>query len=194
MSRRQASGLPLSEAILRVRVCVRQLERNGLPGDVVGAWISVQFHARHSTTDPSRAKIPIMTSARSIRLSGRPLFEKASNRTCLSRSATGRPAARACPYPGEAITRFNPFAEAAQGRPGPLSLRAMALSASRTRSPNRGTPPDRVGLHRDRDHTPYPYVWHAGPSGKAFWHIAGGPRGRRAIEKRAGGTAERPGA
>lgn len=194
MSRRQASGLPLSEAILRVRVCVRQLERNGLPGDVVGAWISVQFHARHSTTDPSRAKIPIMTFARSIRLSGRPLFEKASNRTCLSWSATGRPAARACPYPGEAITRFNPFAGAAQGRPGPLSLRAMALSASRTRSPNRGTPPDWVGLHRDRDHTPYPYVWHAGPSGKAFWHIAGGPRGRRAIEKRAGGTAERPGA
>lgn len=128
MSRRQASGLPLSEAILRVRVYVRQLERHGLPGDVVGAWISVQFHARHSTTDPSRAKIPIMTFARSIRLSGRPLFEKASNRTCLSRSATGRPAARACPYPGDAITRFNPFAGAAQGRPGPLSLRAMALS------------------------------------------------------------------
>jgi hypothetical protein len=126
MSRRQASGLPLSEAIVRVRVCVRQLERHGLPGDVVGAWISVQFHARHSTTDPSRAKIPIMTFARSIRLSGRPLFEKASNRTCLSRSATGGPAARACPYPGEAITRFNPFAGAAQGRPGPLSLRAMA--------------------------------------------------------------------
>jgi hypothetical protein len=194
MSRRQASGLPLSEAILRVRVCVRQLERHGLPGDVVGAWISVQFHARQSTTDPSRAKIPIMTFARSIRLRGRPVFEKASNRTCLSRSATGRPAARACPYPGEAITRFNPFAGAAQGRPGPLSLRAMALSASRTRSPNRGIPPDRVGLHPDRDETPYPNVWHAGLSGKAFWHIAGGPRGRRAIEKRAGGTAERPGA
>lgn len=156
MSRRQASGLPLSEAILRVRVCVRQLERHGLPGDVVGAWILVQFHPRYSTTDPSRAKIPIMTSARSIRLSGRPLFEKASNRTCLSRSATGRPAARACPYPGEAITRFNPFAGAAQGRPGPLSLRAMALSASRTRSPNRGIPPDRwdFTVIETRRHTP----------------------------------------
>ena len=54
-------------------------------------------------------KFPIMTSARSARLSGRPLFEKASNRTYRSRSATGRPAARARPYPGEAITRFNPF-------------------------------------------------------------------------------------
>ena len=51
-----------------------------------------------------------------------------------------------------------------------------------------------VGPHRDRDDTPYPYVWHAGPPGKAFWQIADGPRGRRSIEKRAGGTAERPGA
>ena len=109
-------------------------------------------------------KFPIMTSARSTRLSGRPLFEKASNRTCRSRSATGRPAARARPYPGEAIARFSPFVGAAQGRPGPLSLRAMVISASRTRSPNRGILPDRVGLHRERDDTPYPmYGMPAGP-------------------------------
>ena|SRR6516164_578105 len=42
-----------------------------------------------------------------------------------------------------------------------------------------------VGPHRDRDDTPYPYVWHAGPPGKAFWHISGrAPRWPRYRETR----------
>lgn len=61
-----------------------------------------------------------------------------------------------------------------QGRLSLLSLKAMALSPSRTRSPKRRISPDWVGLYREQVDTLYPYGLHAGPPGEPVWQIADG--------------------